>query len=119
MDYGLDTLLSLHGTRYEYECGYWYEIIAYQVEASLHRPHGIKYSLTLHDHHNQRIFGMDNAHAPYCPQKAMSRARIQVWDHVHNSMKDKGTPFDFIDAGELMNHFFSAVERIIAEATSR
>lgn len=27
MDYGLATLLSLHGTRYIYACGYWDEIM--------------------------------------------------------------------------------------------
>ena len=115
MDYGLETLLSLHGTKYEYACGYWYEIIAYRVEPGINRPHGIRYSLTLHDRHNQRVYGMDNAHAPHCPQKRMSRARIQRWDHVHQTLTDKGKPYDFIDAAQLMEHFFTAVDDIIAQ----
>lgn len=109
-------MLSLHGTRYEYACGYWYEIIAYQVEPTLNRPHGIRYCLTLHDHHNQRIYGIDNAHAPPCPRKGMSRARIQVWDHIHRSIADKGKPYDFVDAAQLMDHFFTTVEKIVAQA---
>lgn len=55
MDHHLELLLSLHGTKYMFDCGYWYEIVAYQVEKSPGRPHGIRYSLTFHDNHNQRI----------------------------------------------------------------
>lgn len=116
MDYALDTLLSLHGTKYEYPCGYWIEIIAYRVEASVNRPHGIRYSLTLHDHHNQRVYGMDNAHAPHCPRRRMSRALVRRWDHEHKTMTDKGTRYDFVNAAQLMAHFYAEVEKILAEA---
>ncbi|WP_380183744.1 hypothetical protein [Kalamiella sp. sgz302252] len=61
--------------------------------------------MTLHDHHNQRVYGIDNAHAPHCPQKGMSRALIRGWDHEHKTMTDKGTPYDFVDAAQLMERF--------------
>lgn len=89
MGHDLDTLLSMHGTKFTYESGYWFEIVAYQVEVNQSRPHGIRYSLTFHDHHNQRIFGMDNAHAIAATKQGMCRGRIQEWDHLHQSISDK------------------------------
>lgn len=115
MDHGLDTLLSMHGTKYTYECGYWFEIVAFQVNVTSSIPHGIRYTLTFHDHHNQRIFGMDNAHAVAPTKKGICRGRILEWDHVHQSIKDKGTPYEFVNAEQLMQDFFSAIEKIIAE----
>lgn len=117
MDHDLETLLSLHGTKYVYESGYWYEIVAYQVESSIYRPHGIRYSLTFHDHHNQRIFGMDNAHAVPAAKQGMYRGRIGEWDHFHQTMSDKGTPYEFVDAAQLIEDFFRSIEKIIAEVT--
>ncbi len=35
---------------------------ASRVEADEHTPHGIRYSLSLHDEKNIRIVGYDNAH---------------------------------------------------------
>ncbi len=60
-DYELKTLLNLDGQTYWLE-KYWTKIEAKQVEVTVHRPHGIKYSLTLHNKNNTRILGFDNAH---------------------------------------------------------
>ncbi|TCQ85732.1 MULTISPECIES: DUF6516 family protein [Rahnella] len=114
MDHDLDTLLNMHGTKYTYDCGYWFEIVAYQVEVTSSRPHGIRYSLTFHDHHNQRIYGMDNSHAVAPTKQGMYRGRIQEWDHLHQSISDKGTPYEFVNAAQLMEDFFSAIDKIIA-----
>ncbi|MGN7612859.1 toxin-antitoxin system TumE family protein [Magnetococcales bacterium HHB-1] len=42
--------------------GYWYKIEAQKVKITPQRPHGIRYSLTLHTKRGERIFGIDNAH---------------------------------------------------------
>ena len=62
-DPALDVLLELNGTEYTEDNGYWYKIEAWKVEPSKEIPHGIHYNLTLHNNHNKRIMGFDNAHA--------------------------------------------------------
>lgn len=51
-DQGLEVLLSLDGTEYTEENGYWYKIEAKRVSVTIERPHGISYNLTLHDNFN-------------------------------------------------------------------
>ncbi|AYA42148.1 hypothetical protein D3790_18360 [Xenorhabdus nematophila] len=54
MDYehGLEVLLDLHCQRVNRDDGYWWEIKAWTVGKTKMIPHGIRYSLTLHDKHN-------------------------------------------------------------------
>jgi len=40
-----------------------------RVEPTKGRPHGIKYSLTLHDKYNERLLGFDNAHFVRQPKR--------------------------------------------------
>ena len=68
-DYGLTTLLELHGVVIEQEKGCWMKFEAQRVEPSAGIPHGIKYALTLHDRHGTRLLGFDNAHAIKPPKK--------------------------------------------------
>lgn len=108
-DTGLDVLLELSGTEYTEDNGYWYRIEAWRVTPDAQIPHGIRYNLTLHDHHNQRIFGMDNAHAPH-QARGSYRGRLVEYDHVHSHMNDKGTPYAFRSAQQLLHDFFDAVD---------
>ena len=116
-DPGLDTLLELHGTEYTEDNGYWFKIEARRVEPSETVPHGIRYSLTLHDNHNQRILGFDNAHAVKSRRAGGYSGQIIEYDHKHMSMKDKGTPYVFTDAQHLLEDFFSEVNRIMKEVS--
>lgn len=75
-DYGLRTLLDMHGYQFTLDNGYWWKIEAWGIEKSRFRPHGIRYNLTLHNAYNHRVFGMDNAHAIEPPKKADS---LQGW----------------------------------------
>lgn len=116
-DQGLDTLLEMAT-----ECmviqerpPWWVKIKAWQVEPSEQMPHGIKYELTLHDHHNQRVFGMDNAHAPSKPKRKKYAGHRKVWDHKHSGLQDKGTPYEFSDAGQLLIDFWDGVNETLAE----
>jgi hypothetical protein len=59
---GLDILLQLNGEIFPMENGFWTKIEVKLVIKNEHIPHGIKYSLTLHDRNNIRILGYDNAH---------------------------------------------------------
>lgn len=61
---GLDALLELHGQVFvvDPEGGHWVKFIARRVPATPQKPHGIDYSLTLHDRSGERLVGFDNAH---------------------------------------------------------
>ena len=66
-DNGLDVIIDLHGAEMHMDYGgYWWKISAWMVPASKNIPHGVRYSLSLHDKHNTRVFGIDNAHAVQC-----------------------------------------------------
>ena len=62
----LENLLNLDGEIFPMENGYWVKFCkcgfpfgheAKRVDVSKAIPHGIKYSLTLHDKRNQRVVG--------------------------------------------------------------
>lgn len=75
-DSGLDYLLSLNGeVQGQNEEGYYIQFDVIAVKASRERPHGIKYSLTLHDPWGKRLMGFDNAHGQPARDSSM-RANI-------------------------------------------
>lgn len=114
-DAGLEILLSLDGTEYTEENGYWYKIEASKVDPTKERPHGIRYNLTLHDNYNQRILGFDNAHAVKAKKHGYYGGTISLYDHVHHSIKDKGVPYEFKNAQQLLNDFLSEVNSILCK----
>ena len=59
---GLEPLLELDGEIFPMDNGYWTKIEAKMVKPNQKIPHGIRYSLTLHDKNNMRVIGYDNAH---------------------------------------------------------
>ena len=113
LDTGLDVLLSLDGTEYTEENGYWYKIEVSQVPVTKERPHGIRYNLTFHDNYNQRILGFDNAHAVKSKIRGRYTGSIASYDHLHKSIKDKGRPYEFINAQQLLNDFLKEVNSIL------
>ena len=114
-DPGLDVLLELSETEYTEENGYWYKIEAWKVPRSNEIPHGIRYSLTLHDQYNMRIMGFDNAHALKSRKKNRFKGRVYAYDHKHRTAVDAGTPYSFRSAQQLLHDFFNEVNRIMRE----
>ena len=68
-DHGIASLLDLHDQIIDLDGGCWVKIEAWRVEVTEHVPHGIRYSLTLHEPYGKRILGYDNAHAVKLPKK--------------------------------------------------
>lgn len=115
-DIGLETLLDLDGSILEQEGGYWIKIEVWQVPLSPHAPHGIRYSLTLHDRYGTRVLGYDNAHAVKPPKKFKFAGLRLPYDHRHRSASDKGVLYAFESASRLLEDFFAEVDRVIKEA---
>ncbi|WP_449106827.1 toxin-antitoxin system TumE family protein [Pseudomonas mohnii] len=113
-DYALDTLLDLHQQILVQEGGYWIKIEAHQVLPSEHIPHGIRYSLTLHDGNGTRVLGYDNAHSVK-PSKFKYAGQVLPYDHKHRSSEDKGVPYEFKDPQQLLQDFFADVDRVLEQ----
>ncbi|MBF0372781.1 MAG: hypothetical protein HQL39_05110 [Alphaproteobacteria bacterium] len=104
IDEDMDRLLGFHRRRYWLTNGWSVWIRAWAVEPSTARPHGIRYSFSLHDVDGTRILGYDNAHA--IPQRVEH-------DHWHRFRRmGRRVPYEFVDADTLLADFFSAVRRI-------
>jgi hypothetical protein len=106
-------LLDLDGERFciDESLGLWVKLEAKQVTPTIDRPHGIKYSLTLHDKSNIRIMGFDNAHAIEFGKKK-NVAPKKKYDHWHRSSSDEGKPYNYENAGKLMEDFWKEVDKM-------
>lgn len=109
----LSYLLDLDGEILVQAGGYWVKIEAHTCEASPHVPHGISYSLTLHDRYGDRVLGFDNAHAPPRGRKTFAARRVE-YDHWHPDGRTIEA-YDFTDAGRLLEDFFAAVDDILTD----
>lgn len=111
-DYGLQFLLAFDGRIHLLEKGYWLKFEIKQVEADSARPHGLRYSFTLHAPGGKRLLGFDNAHAS---RELGSRFKAQPkeHDHWHRPENDSGRPYRFVDAETLLDDFFKEVGRIL------
>ena len=119
---GLNYLLELDRATFVFERGFWVRIRTWRVMKSRAMPHGIRYSLSLHDKNGRRLLGFDNAHAPLAGRGGSGRSS-EVYDHVHyspghaskskaKSAKESDTkPYRFVSAEQLLIDFFTAVER--------
>ena len=114
LDRTLDALLELDGSLFEQDDGFWVKIVASRTDVTANRPHGISYSLTLHDRYNTRVLGYDNAHGVKPPNKFKFVGRRLPYDHKHRTARDKGVPYMFESAAKLMEDFFAEVDEVIA-----
>lgn len=117
-DKDVGTLLELNGSIFDQGEGYWIKIEARRVEPTSGIPHGIAYSLTLHEPYGTRILGYDNAHAVKPPKKFKYAGRILTCDHKHRHARDKGVPYEYTSAHQLLLDFFDEVDRVLKEAHS-
>ena len=94
-DHSLELLLDLDGLNFAQEGGYWIKYEVSAVENTAERPHGIKYSLTLHDPQGERIFGIDNAHRPKKRRGPAARStRPKAADHMHRGGREYTYEFE-------------------------
>jgi len=108
---GITTLLDLHQELIDQDDGYWVKIEAWEVQVSEAVPHGVRYSLTLHNPRGLRIMGYDNAHA--VKKRSGFSCRKLAYDHKHRNAKDSGIHYEFRDAHQLLSDFFADVDRVL------
>jgi hypothetical protein len=114
VDDALEFLLAFDGRTHFLEKNYFFKFSIRRVEATVERPHGLKYSFTLHEPGGRRIFGMDNAHLPP-PKGSRFKKRRPVYDHRHASEADTGSAYKYVDAETLLEDFFNGAEAVLAE----
>jgi hypothetical protein len=107
-----ENLLALDGYVFVIdEAGeYWVKFEVQRVEPSPERPHGLKYSLTLHDSANRRLVGFDNAHP--ATTRSVER-RASPLDHRHRLGAVK--PYRYRDAVQLLDDFWEMVDQVLNE----
>ncbi|MCZ0943148.1 MAG: DUF6516 family protein [Gammaproteobacteria bacterium] len=115
-DSTLDTLLDLHGqTLFVDEAGHWVKFVAMRTNVTEERPHGLRYSLTLHAPDGTRLVGFDNAH-PLLRRRGRGKCRRNQSDHRHGS---RGVHhYDYKDAATLLEDFWNEVDGVLRQRGS-
>lgn len=113
---GLEYLLGLDGEIQVQDDGHWVKIEAKRVEVTTDRPHGMKYSLTLHAPDGTRLIGFDNAHAvPPTGSHFKHAGQKYPFDHQHRHAEDKGVLYEFDTAYQLLSDFYAEVDKVLKE----
>lgn len=111
-DPSLDALLVLDGESFVADPAgtHWVKFVVKRVPPSPRRPHGLSYSLTLHDETGKRLLGFDNAHAA---PASKGRGRRLILDHRHRLRTIR--PYEYRDAATLLADFWAEVEAVLKE----
>ena len=117
-DANLDTLLLLDGDTFfaDAEGEHWVKFLVKRVQVAPERPHGLNYSLTLHDKSGARVLGFDNAHAIHEGTGPGARTRIE-YDHLHGGEKVRF--YVYQDAATLLADFWTEVEAILQKRNTQ
>ncbi|WP_415036755.1 DUF6516 family protein [Azonexus sp.] len=107
---GWDCLLSLDGVTMvvDERLGFWVKFVARVVPKSEAVPHGVNYSLTLHDRRGSRVLGFDNAHRA---------GKQEQFDHWHRSSSDLGRCYAYESPEKLLADFWLEVDRVLKESS--
>lgn len=100
----MERLLAYHGRRYWLTNGWSLRFRVWRVERAQERPHGLRYSFTLHDADGERLLGYDNKHS--------ASRKVVEHDHRHKFRRIRVLkPYFFVDADTLLADFFEAVRK--------
>ncbi len=111
-DPGFATLLELDGFIAEVGGGCWVKFDVKQVPSTAAIPHGLRYSLTLHQSSGERVLGFDNAHALKIGSGPGAR-RSLARDHFH--AKKAVRLYDYKNAATLLEAFWAQVDAYLRD----
>ncbi len=111
----LELLLALDGSHFEMVPGVIAEFTARRTDVTPERPHGISYALVLRRKDGGSPWvRFDNAHAVGEAGRGYRRKRT-AYDHWHRTARDKGRPYSFTTAAQLLDDFWREVKRTLDE----
>jgi Family of unknown function (DUF6516) len=113
-DHSLDTLLDLDGQVFvvDPDGKHWVKFSVQRVDPTPERPHGLSFSLTLHDESGERLVGFDNAHAVQ-PTKGPGGKSRRRQDHRHRLRTIR--PYDYTDGATLLADFWAEVDTMLQQ----
>jgi hypothetical protein len=113
-DSGAEALLDLDGQVFVVDAKgqYWVRFSVSRVASTPERPHGLKYSLTLHGPGGKPLIGFDNAHPIRESRGPAGKSRRSV-DHKHRL--DTARPYRFQSAATLLENFWAEVDKLLKE----
>lgn len=113
-DDSLDTLLSLDGETFVIDSTgeHWVKFEVRRCDTTTDRPHGLRYSLTLHDKKGARLVGFDNAHA-VAGGSGPGAKKPAPHDHTHRLRTVR--PYEYADAASLLTDFWKMVDAVLDE----
>jgi hypothetical protein len=114
----LDALLDLDGQILvvDQKGEHWVEFDVKEVPVTQERPHGLRYSLTLHGKNNERLVGFDNAHQVRRAAGPGGRGSVlssATFDHKHRFRTVR--PYEYREAAALLADFWSEVDAVPEE----
>ena len=95
---------------------HWVKFAVKRVPATSERPHGLVYSLTLHDESGVRLLGFDNAHAIREGAGPGARKRIE---HDHRHAGEAVRFYTYRDAATLLADFWAQVDSILEKRSKQ
>jgi len=109
-----ETLLDLDGQVFVVDAkgAYWVRFVVRRVEPSAERPHGLEYSLTLHDSSGRRLVGFDNAHPVRAARGPGGRGK-GPHDHKHRLKTTR--MYQYQDGATLLADFWREVDSVLKE----
>jgi len=111
-EHTLEFLLAFDGRVHWYAEGYFAKFEVRRIRPTVERPHGVRYSFTLHGPDGKRLIGFDNAHRVPAAGSRFNKRQVAA-DHWHRSGDDPGRPYPFKDAASLIEDFLNEVRRVL------
>ena len=113
-DPGADVLLDLDGQVFVVDSKgeYWIRFSVCRVASTEERPHGLRYSLTLHASDGGRLVGFDNAHSVRASWSPGGKDR-GGYDHKHRFQTVR--PYQFKDPASLVEDFWAEVDSVLKQ----
>jgi hypothetical protein len=108
----LELLLALDGASFEMAPGVVVEFTARRTDVTAERPHGVSYALVLRPKEGRPWLRFDNAHAVAERGSGYRRRRV-AYDHWHRTERDRGRPYSFATAAQLLDDFWREVKRTL------
>lgn len=111
-DDDLEWLLAFDGMSFE-TADYVVEFAVQRTDVTAQRPHGISYALVLRPAGGgDPWLRFDNAHGVERPGGRYVRGPA-AYDHWHRDERDRGRPYAFTTAPQLVDDFWTEAKRVL------